>query len=50
MFSRGQKKSSCPLATILCIELVKEIVKVSLVLLPNLIMENLKSLSMLWLL
>jgi hypothetical protein len=48
MFSRGQKKSSCPLATILCIELVNEIVSVSLVLLSNFIVENLKFLSMLW--
>lgn len=44
------KKGSRPLASVLRIELIKEIIKVRLVLLPDFIMENLKSFSMLWLL
>jgi hypothetical protein len=40
------QKSSYPLTTILCVKLIKKIIKVRLILLPDFIMQHLESLTM----
>ena len=42
------QKSGNPLASILGVVLIKEVIKMSIIFLSNFIMENLKSFSMLW--
>ncbi|PON93962.1 hypothetical protein TorRG33x02_103520, partial [Trema orientale] len=41
------QKSGNPLASIFCVELIEEVIKMCVILLPNFIVENLKSFTML---